>query len=116
MFCKIVERMIDSNFAEHRKIQFCHFHPEKVDYTAHIVLNFQQRNTVNGLIYHYSNMIGPAAGKVSLVYFSAPDNLTTAEYNRSGILYTWVNDATLAINYLANKNFHPLGGASDINL
>ncbi|KAF8383117.1 hypothetical protein PRIPAC_72259 [Pristionchus pacificus] len=74
-----------------------------------------QKAAVASTINHFRQSFGPFKARVSLVFFSAPQGLQLSEYERSGVLYSQLDDAAVAINATMKRHFI-LGGASDVKL
>ncbi|GMT31765.1 hypothetical protein PFISCL1PPCAC_23062, partial [Pristionchus fissidentatus] len=74
-----------------------------------------QKAAVASTIHHFRQSFGPFKARVSLVFFSAPQGLQLSEYGRSGVLYSQLDDAAVAINATMKRHFI-LGGASDVKL
>ncbi|GMT05063.1 hypothetical protein PENTCL1PPCAC_27237, partial [Pristionchus entomophagus] len=74
-----------------------------------------QKAAVASTINHFRQSFGPFKARVSLVFFSAPQGLQLSEYERSGVLFSQLDDPAVAIN-ATMKRHYILGGASDVKL
>ncbi|ULT79581.1 hypothetical protein L3Y34_010285 [Caenorhabditis briggsae] len=77
-------------------------------------VDVQTRAVLNVLSY-YQSMISPFKMSVSMIYFSAPDNLIPNQSGQSASLFDQVTNAMSAINTL-NITVFSLGAASDLQL
>uniref|UniRef100_A0A1I7T5K6 VWFA domain-containing protein n=1 Tax=Caenorhabditis tropicalis TaxID=1561998 RepID=A0A1I7T5K6_9PELO len=74
-----------------------------------------ETKAVLNILSYYQSQISPFKLSISLIYFSAPDNLVPNQSGQSAVLLNHVTDGVSAINTLNTTNF-PLGAASDLQL